>query len=1830
MTPVGLYGAVDAKVKVEILVSHLALLATLSTKSQYLSWMVAFVSATYQGSAYAVIRGQIIAMMKTQLFSHQSGEQDDLLMEALLDELLEYAELVTSGTAQELKEVKEPEQFREFFDIDTLEKCVAFMDENPEGEPLLNDQLEAALGTDDLVDGVHPSMNGAFGWTVQAGFKDVQEGFTFGVDTFKSVRHTPYYTHARKVIAMCFSASVLNKALFVAHPWFHKRLFDGIDAKSGVDPVDLLDEILDLSNAVLTVASQCLTEKTMAPLLGRGRQVVEIDREHAWLKGHMDHYSNGLLQLVTKQEGKVVDDAEFFGRVVAHLRYVQNTHKTSVGAERVNLAAKLNDATKWQADATERLARASSRIEPFLIGLKGRTGQGKTVTANTMLKHTLQCNGFPHTQEYLAQVDSSSKFLDNITNKTLGVFIDDMANTKPQFQKNDELMTLIRLKNTSNVAVPKADLADKGRTFYQCRAIVVSTNSDTLHAEETQCEHSATLRRFDVFVTVETREGFERVFPGARDDRPLKMLDPRKLEHGLYTDASMFSFKEWKPLEVNPGSTKTDTGVWVDAVDYEGNPLRRVSYNAAMRYIARKSAEHFLSQQKLQSAYAYDETLPICPHGGTTAPYCPQCRLDDPGMLRRSVIAAGIAADDTPALVADDEVIPPALDVQAGDGRAAVDAAADYMVDTILGGFRNRRRPALSEIVTAAEEDFSDDESDEFAVGSSGSSSDSSVSQNSFQRVASAVSLGVTTARSYTVEVWGRWMHVDMPESEPKLIGLARAMSNGKYAIEEMAILNFDRVALGLSCVAPFIASCTSGIAWALGFGCCSMTLLWISVFLSSTRTLVATARAWISGRIAGETLERLRKRSLDLMSRYMGTLGFIIMLLGAIKAGTSLYGRVSSKKKVPRCPKVDVAAEALGRVQNVEQVLVGNDDPEPNKTVATMAYVGDTACIRHEANWQNCGCDAHAAADEPPEFRSTPISTEVWKELQVQGGATSLHDPFPKENTWERRAINCWYHISDRQKTATREHMLEAIARQQFVMTIHYEASVMKSNCMIVATNYMIAPAHNFLRSDGSWSKIVKIELGSTTPELGPKFVFRVCPEQMLRLPGDMMLVQTNAGGTMPNVLDLIAEGEPVSAIPITELYRDPETYETQQLHYNVVPDRIECSKYQMRYHGFAGVRPKPTHKGLCGALVVAGMRHPKVVAMHTMGNDQLAVSCRIDVKDIKEGIEMLRSTALIRVRVVEQNDTKLFTPTGMEAKAEVGPLSERSVLREAPHGTGLLPFGTLVNEPNVRHKTRLEICPYAPLVEKVCGVERKHAPPVNIGKATVEKMHLTEMAEFGTLPIEDLLLARQDLLDDMLTLGDAMDFWPQLHPLDMKQAAAGVAGMHTLRSMNLSTAGGFPLTGPKRKVMVHEPLEGLPDAMVLNEKMEADLMKVLDKMAVCERPNFVFKASHKDEPSKKAKVRVFHGSPLHLTMVIRMYLLPLLRMFTLAREQSGSAVGIDASSHEWETMVKHSKLYNAIKAVIGDWPHFDTSQEYVELMLVFGVMIEVIEKRGHYSERDICILTTACEELARHIVMMRGDVTQLEGKNASGQAGTVDTNNLNCAIRLRAGFYGEARKQKEFQPVALWEPADAGVSSGGFVLKPGSRAHLKPLLPQLQGRFVDYVRVMHYGDDFYAAVKDSIMGWYNQVTLSAYFAEHGMRLTDDHKLPHTVPSTPWDDVTFLKRSFKYDAEVDAILAPLAMDSIYKSLFVWPKQRELSDEVHLAECLDGAIREMFQHGREVFDERVPPLLEVATITGAIGLMVETPTDFDTLAVMYNNKKLRAKAAVAELTYGSE
>lgn len=281
------------------------------------------------------------------------------------------------------------------------------------------------------------------------------------------------------------------------------------------------------------------------------------------------------------------------------------------------------------------------------------------------------------------------------------------------------------------------------------------------------------------------------------------------------------------------------------------------------------------------------------------------------------------------------------------------------------------------------------------------------------------------------------------------------------------------------------------------------------------------------------------------------------------------------------------------------------------------------------------------------------------------------------------------------------------------------------------------------------------------------------------------------------------------------------------------------------------------------------------------------------------------------------------------------------------------------------------------------------------------------------------------------------------------------------------------------------------------------------------------------KDEnrpPEKEGVPRTFQVLRFPLIFLQKQYLAKLADHIIDHRHFNGIVIGMNPFK-EWK------KLYSRLrecKCFDGDIKKFERTIVASLQQRVNAVVLK------HYVGEDKMVLEAILSSLIWCFVMMNDDVWF---KNHNMQSGCWVTALFNSFYRL---CYA-----------AMWYKNYS-------------------LDPHPQKFFTDIYNYV-LGDDGLTGVKNLPNNIHlNNLTMAEYFAGIGIGYTGSDKKPITAAFTPLEDISFLKRGFSYHKEVDAIVCPLAMDTIKSMPDYYDKTKDLGV------VLDGKInclqREIFLH----------------------------------------------------------
>jgi hypothetical protein len=599
-----------------------------------------------------------------------------------------------------------------------------------------------------------------------------------------------------------------------------------------------------------------------------------------------------------------------------------------------------------------------------------------------------------------------------------------------------------------------------------------------------------------------------------------------------------------------------------------------------------------------------------------------------------------------------------------------------------------------------------------------------------------------------------------------------------------------------------------------------------------------------------------------------------------------------------------------------------------------------------------------------------------------------------------------------------------------------------------------------------------------------------------------------------------------------------------------------------------------KPTIDGDCGSLLVVESPLGSFVAgFHVIAQER---NDRIFSIPITAAATASFSDSL---KVEIQSGTPCLSSES--AQRCVGELSPKSVFRFFDSGSAAV-YGSFSGFRR-GGKSRVELTPFVPFLSKH-DYKIKYGPPVMKGWepwriAAKDMLH----------PVVDI---RGDVLkdcvdsfyDDIIGALTADDF-RELHVYDNFTAINGANGVAYVDKINRATSAGNPWKCSKKRFMTAIPeMHGMQHPVEVSDEIMDRAAQIVSTYNKGERayPNFC--AHLKDEPLpfkkiKAKKTRVFAGAPFDWTIVVRKYFLSSIRLIQNNRTTFEAAPGTVAQSYEWHEMYKYITRFGEDRIVAGDYKAYDKRMSPLFISAAFDILIRLCKKSGNYDDDDLMVLEGIKKDTAFPLIDFNGDLVQFYGSNPSGHPLTVVINSLVNSLYMRYVYH-------------LLNPMGETKS------------------------FRDNVSLMTYGDDNISSIA-SHNDWYNHTTVSAAFASMGVVYTMADKDAKSIPLIHIRDASFLKRSWHFDVECGAYLAPLDHESIERSLMVWVRSKTISVEEQMLSSITSAVREYFFYGRKVYEEKVDLLKELVKYVHIEGWIMDTtfPTYNQLMKEFWDNSR---------------
>lgn len=796
---------------------------------------------------------------------------------------------------------------------------------------------------------------------------------------------------------------------------------------------------------------------------------------------------------------------------------------------------------------------------------------------------------------------------------------------------------------------------------------------------------------------------------------------------------------------------------------------------------------------------------------------------------------------------------------------------------------------------------------------------------------------------------------------------------------------------------------------------------------------------------------------------------------------------------------------------------------------------------------------------------------------MDNQGNGMSVH--METENVWLQPVLE---ELPKCQKGFTSQmDMSKAVVKQ----LVHIEIGNRFCNGLFVGSNMLLIPNHERV----SVASNMKIRRDGPGKLSGLNFDCLVNPEDCIQVgKSDLCLVYVPRSGDRKDLLPFFPETLTNHKI-MTKVYRRTPEGE-------VVTDKTRISRFgncataDAEFSAGFVQYSEPTFGGQCMSVHLYDSPQSYIAGFHAAGvtdTTQGAITrcTRQELLNAKEALGE-RPTVVWATHSGDMDTSsygKDFTPRP-EILAK-SPLNYQENAQVAHFGT--MPEGA------IRPKSQVVISPASAAVTAVTGNVRKHGKPANCRKPGVDEgnpiknwapyqKYITGAGNaYQEFPADVLTWAFNDYIKEIDGLCDTSfgkELLSRVRILDDVETISGVDGLRFVDAMKPTTSMGWPVNKSKKGYLVDlEPDTELYPNTMCPRAIDSETLRLAARAREAwlqdQRSYEFFKTCTKDEPTKitKDKVRCFQASPVSLQFNIRKYYLTMCHFLSMASLTSECAVGINAQGRGWHELNEHMTKFGTDRIVAGDFSAYDQHMS-ARMTLLANKVFEHIGRRAGYSADDIKIMRGAATEISYPVMSLNGELIQLYGSNPSGQNLTVYTNSIVNSLYHRCAF--------------------------------------RMIYPCYDGKFSDAVALMTYGDDVKMSVRRDFSD-FNHTRIQQVFAQQGIKYTMADKDSESVPFIEHEDADFLKRGSRWEPRYCYVdddgetqqgmwIAELDEDSIFKSLHSNLASKTQTQEEVAVQCIEGAMREWWFFGEEVFNARHAEMKQVVSLLGWDNYMSES------------------------------
>jgi hypothetical protein len=750
---------------------------------------------------------------------------------------------------------------------------------------------------------------------------------------------------------------------------------------------------------------------------------------------------------------------------------------------------------------------------------------------------------------------------------------------------------------------------------------------------------------------------------------------------------------------------------------------------------------------------------------------------------------------------------------------------------------------------------------------------------------------------------------------------------------------------------------------------------------------------------------------------------------------------------------------------------------------------------------------------------------------------------------------VNPWADVSvseipRSQQGARRVHseLVGCVAKNLYFMTVYRENSVAVCDAIFIKGAFALIPNHMW-KDD----KDLKVDFrGKGKHCIGSTKKVVLSKATSYRIPGtDLCVCYAPGSGShkdlLPFMYDERIENSKLTETPAHMIYRTEEG--GIDLYRSVLYPGTVNSKIG-EYPGYHYTLGVDTFDGLCMGTWITTSKVPSIVGFHLAGKTGTprGAAGTVSCTELEKAFATL--SALPGVVSVKEYGTLLTEQYGKEFF--LSPTAHpQSPINFLSHESNIDFYGQVVGR--LKHVTsRVTPTVISEAVAEICGVPQQWGKP-RFHKWKPWQQSLAHSSNPSRGVGGGVMIKAVTDYVEPLVKGLTAEISADIKPLTDMQTVCGIDGKRFIDKMPPETSCGYPLGGKKSDILTRLDHEEFPE-FACPAKLDPIAWDEAERIEQCylnnERAYPVFKGCLKDEPTPliKDKVRVFQAAPIGFQLLIRKYYLPVARYLSIRPLISECAVGINAQGPEWDALARHLRQHGPDRILAGDYSKYDLRMPAQLVLAAFDILMTLAKASGNYVERDLSIMRGIATDVAYPLMAYNGDLIQHYGSNPSGQNLTVYINSIVNSLLMRCAYYAMNRNYPPFR---------------------------------------NMVSLITYGDDVKGSVSPKIPE-YNHITVAQYLADHDMKFTMPDKESEATEYMIDEEADLLKRQNVYNKELGMFVGALSEDSIFKSLHAVLKSKVLAPEHQAAINIDGALREWFLHGEEVYEKRREQMRQVA------------------------------------------